>query len=98
MIISCPCVVATADTEYVVGVKNGCATVEIGIYKEGARFTEKEANRLAKEFHAENGFGKLTWKVFSWKEFAAARRDALQARLDCFLAIPDLESKLDIEL
>lgn len=98
MIISCPCVVATEDTEYVVGVKDGCATVEVGLYKEGARFTVAEAERLASEFHAENGFGKLIWKVFGWKQFAAARRDALQVRLDAFLQIPDLESKMDVVL
>jgi len=97
MIISCPCVVATEDTEYVVGVKDGHATVEVGLYNQGARFTTAEAERLAREFHAENGYGKLTWKVFGWKHFYAARRDALQARLDSILSIPGIEAKMNIE-
>ena len=97
VIVKCNCIVATADTTYAVSVKDNKATVEIGLYSTPCYFTERKANEVAEKFHAENGYGKLIWKVFGWKDFYKARREALQARLDAFMSIPNIEEKMNIE-
>ena len=79
LIERCPCIVATEDGKYQVGcTDDNMATVTIGDLVCPVQFTPKAANRLAKEFKAENGYGPLVWHVFSAKAFYAKRRQNLQ--------------------
>ena len=85
-ILRCNCIVATADAEYQVTVNNETHKAEIlfGNYHEPCFFTEKMATKVASEVKASNGFGPLTFVVWTWKSFYKARRNNLQKSKDVF--------------
>ena len=88
VLLACNCIVATADAEYQIGISDESkATVLVGHYTTPCFFSEKLANKVAKEVKASNGYGPLQFTVWGWKSFFKARRNALQERIDCFVEL-----------
>lgn len=74
LIECCPCIIATEDGKYTVGVKDNRAEVRIGDLTTVCQFGPETADRIAREFKASNGYGPLVWKVMGRKEFYAIRK------------------------
>ena len=78
----CPCIIATADGKYTVGVKDNRAEVRIGDLTTVCQFGPETADRIAREFKASNGFGPLIWKVMGRKEFYTIRKANLKKGIE----------------
>lgn len=66
----CNCVVVSKDFLYYVccNDKNE-AYVGFTTKDMACRFTQKEAERIARVFHAENGYGKIEWVVMPTRQY-----------------------------
>ena len=66
----CNCVVVSKDFLYYVCCdNNNNAYVGFSQRDMAVRLTQKEAERIAKVFHAENGFGKIEWEVMTTRQY-----------------------------
>lgn len=84
MLVRCNCIVATEDCKYQLGVRDSKADVLIGDFSNPVWFTKAEAERLAREVKASNGYGPLKFVVWGWKSFFAKRRENLLPQADTF--------------
>jgi len=63
-------VVVSKDFIYAIGSNGNYATCEvIGALDRAARIPDDRAIELCKEFHAENGYGKIEWQCMGVKEY-----------------------------
>ena len=66
----CNTVVVSKDFRYCVIDNEGCAGVKVMAVKDDAvRMTRQTAERIAREFHAENGNGKIEWQVMKQRDY-----------------------------
>ena len=67
----CNTVVVSKDFNYQVTCDdNGCAGVKVIALKDDAvRMPRQTAERIARTFHAENGYGKIEWQVMPQREY-----------------------------
>ena len=65
----CNCVVVSKDFFYYVCCDNNNAYVGFSQRDMAVRLTQKEAERIARVFHAENGYGKIEWVVMPTRQY-----------------------------
>ena len=66
----CNCVVVSKDfLYYVCCYNNNNAYVGFSQRDMAVRLTQKEAERIARVFHAENGYGKIEWEVMPTRQY-----------------------------
>ncbi len=54
----------------------------IAVMDDAARMTRQAAERIAREFHAENGYGKIEWQVMTEREYLTKLLEANSSTLE----------------
>lgn len=79
VLINTNCVIASEDVFYsVCADENGMAKVGIGHRAEPVYLTREAAERVAREFKAENGHGPIVWKVWGWKSYYREKKKRME--------------------
>lgn len=75
VVIRTNCILAREDIFYSIGAdEKGMAKVNVGYHAKPVMLTRETAERVAREFKAENGHGQIVFKIWGWKSYYRAKK------------------------